>query len=362
MAKKEKTLYSAVYNDIISKIKSGQLKVGEKLPTEIELTKIYGVSRITVARALKDLAESNLIYRVKKSGTFVNGKLDHSTPLIIPAILPFEETFNDIMTGIQNTALSYNIFTPLYNTHNNVERERKFLTELLSNKPDGIIVYPCVSLCNLDLYAAILTAKIPIVCIDRPIEGLETPLVTSTNADSMCGVVNKLAANGHKRIGFFSVSEQMAYTESERFRGFCRGIVQNGLPLKNEYIFNTYDLHKKEMTSSPAGQRQLFHKYVKNELLRYLSLEEKPTAICCLNDTTLEMVGKVAKQLGISIPEELTLTGFDCTDIEKARAEGLISVRQDFFRLGSAAVSLILRICNGQTYSPIELVEGLPVN
>ena len=116
------------------------------------------------------------------------------------------------------------------------------------------------------------------------------------------------------------------------------------------------------MTSSPAGQRQLFHKYVKNELLRYLSLEEKPTAICCLNDTTLEMVGKVAKQLGISIPEELTLTGFDCTDIEKARAEGLISVRQDFFRLGSAAVSLILRICNGQTYSPIELVEGIPVN
>ena len=90
MAKKEKTLYSAVYNDIISKIKSGQLKVGEKLPTEIELTKIYGVSRITVARALKDLAESNLIYRVKKSGTFVNGKLDHSTPLIIPAILPFD--------------------------------------------------------------------------------------------------------------------------------------------------------------------------------------------------------------------------------------------------------------------------------
>ena len=362
MAKKKKTLYSAVYNDIITKIKSGQFKVGEKLPTEIELTQIYGVSRITVARALKDLAESNLIYRVKKSGTFVNGKINHSTPLIIPAILPFEETFNDIMTGIQNTALSYNIFTPLYNTHNNVERERKFLTELLSNKPDGIIVYPCVSLCNLDLYAAILTEKIPIVCIDRPIEWLETPLVTSTNANSMCGVVNKLAANGHKRIGFFSVCEQMAYTENERFRGFCRGIVQNGLPLKTEYIFNTYDLHKKEMMSSPAVQRQLFHKYVKNELLRYLSLEEKPTAICCMNDTTLEMVSKVAKQLGISIPGELTLTGFDCTDIEKARTEGLISVRQDFFRLGSAAVSLILRICNGQTYSPVELVEGIPVN
>ncbi|MGN1078014.1 MAG: GntR family transcriptional regulator [Candidatus Gallimonas sp.] len=362
MTKKKETLYTAVYNDIISKIKSGELKVGEKLPTEIELTKIYGVSRITVARALKDLAESNLIYRVKKSGTFVNGKLNHSTPLIIPTILPFEEDFNDIMTGIQNTALTYNIFTPFYNTRNNVERERGFLTELLSNNLDGLIVYPCASLYNLDLYAAILTKKIPIVCIDRPIEGLETPLVTSTNADSMCGIVNKLAANGHERIGFFSVSEQMAYTETERFRGFCRGLVQNGLPLKKEYVFNTYDLHKKELSSTPTRQRQLFHKYVKNELLRYLSLEEKPTAICCLNDNTLEMVIKVAKQLGIAIPEELTLTGFDCADIEKAREEGLISVRQDFFRLGSAAVSLMLRICNGQTYPPIELVEGIPVN
>ena len=362
MEKKKEALYAKVYNDIISKIKSGELKVGEKLPKEIELTKIYGVSRITVARALKDLAESNLIYRVKKSGTFVNGKLNHSTPLIIPTILPFEGDFNDIMTGIQNTALTYNVFTPFYNTRNNAERERSFLKELLSSSLDGLIVYPCMSFHNLDLYAAILTKKIPIVCIDRPIEGIETPLVTSTNADSMCGIVDKLAAKGHKRIGFFSISEQMAYTETERFRGFCRGLVKNGLPLRKEYLFNTYDLHKKELSSTPSQQRQLFHKYVKNELMRYLSLKEKPTAICCMNDNTLEMIDKVAKQLGIAIPDDLMLTGFDCTDIERARNTGIISVRQDFYKLGATAVSLMIRICNGQSYPPIELVDGIPVN
>lgn len=362
MEKKKETLYAKVYNDIISKIKSGELKVGEKLPKEIELTKIYGVSRITVARALKDLAESNLIYRVKKSGTFVNGKLNHSTPLIIPTILPFEGDFNDIMTGIQNTALTYNVFTPFYNTRNNAERERSFLKELLSSSLDGLIVYPCMSFHNLDLYAAILTKKIPIVCIDRPIEGIETPLVTSTNADSMCGIVDKLAAKGHKRIGFFSISEQMAYTETERFRGFCRGLVKNGLPLRKEYLFNTYDLHKKELSSTPSQQRQLFHKYVKNELSRYLALREKPTAICCMNDNTLEMIDKVAKQLGIAIPDDLMLTGFDCADIESTRSAGIISVRQDFYKLGATAVSLMIRICNGQPYPPIELVDGIPVN
>lgn len=362
MAKKKENLYTTVYNDIISKIKSGELKVGDKLPTELELTKIYGVSRITVSRAMKDLAESNLIYRVKRSGTFVNGKLNHSTPLIIPTILPFAETFNDMMAGIQNTALSFNIFTPFYNSKNNIERERGFLTELLANDLDGLIVYPCVSLYNIDLYAEILRRKIPIVCIDRPIEELETPLVTSNNADSMCGIVNRLASLGHEKIGFFSVSDQMAYTESERFKGFCRGIVQNGLSLKQEYIFKTFDLHRREMSSTESQQSQLFFKYVKNELMRYLSLEEKPTAICCLNDTTMEMVCRVAKQLGIRIPGDLTVTGFDCADLEKARAQGFINVRQDFYKLGATAISLMLKICDGQPYPPIELIEGIQLN
>ena len=108
MSKKKETLYNKVYNDLIAKIQSGKLKVGEKLPTEMELTEIYGVSRITVSHALKNLADANLVYRVKRSGTFVNGKLNRNAPLIVPVILPFVEDLNEIMTGIQNTALSFN--------------------------------------------------------------------------------------------------------------------------------------------------------------------------------------------------------------------------------------------------------------
>ena len=172
MAKKKESLYNKVYNDLIAKIQSGKYKVGDKLPTEMELTKIYGVSRITVAHALKNLADANLIYRVKRSGTFINGKLNRSAPLIVPIILPFVEDLNEIMTGIQNTALSFNAFTPFYNSKNNLERERNILSEILSNKPDGIIVYPCDSLDNIGLYAEFLARDIPVVCLDRPIEGL----------------------------------------------------------------------------------------------------------------------------------------------------------------------------------------------
>lgn len=359
MAKKKEALYSTVYNDLIAKIQSGELKVGDKLPTEMELTRIYGVSRITVSHALKNLADANLIYRVKRSGTFINGKLNRSAPLIVPIILPFVEDLNDIMMGIQNNALNFNTFTPFYNSKNNTERERNILSEILKNKPDGIIVYPCDSIENIDLYAEFLARGIPVVCLDRPIEGLETPLVTTKNADCMCAIIDRLASLGHTRIGFFSISDKMAFPEAERFKGFCRGIVKNKLPLKKEFIFHTYDLHKKEYASTPEQQEQLFMRYTKNELLRYLALEEKPTAICCINDSTLEMLYKVSKQLGIRIPEVLTVTGFDCADVEKAKREGYLCIQQDFEALGAAAIKLMLNICDGQPHRNTELVDGI---
>lgn len=359
MKKKKETLYNQVYSDLITKIQSGKLKVGDKLPTEMELTRIYGVSRITVAHALKNLADANLIYRVKRSGTFVNGKLNRSAPLIVPVILPFVEDLNEIMTGIQNTALSFNTFTPFYNSKNNLERERKILSEVLSRKPDGIIVYPCDSLDNIDLYAELMARKIPIVCIDRPIEGLETPLVTTKNADCMCRIIDRLSALGHKRIGFFSISDKMSFPEAERFKGFCRGIVKNKLPLKNEFIFHTYDLHKKEIAATLEQQQQLFLKYTKNEMQRYLALDEKPTAICCINDSTLEMLFKVAAQLGVRIPEDLTITGFDCADVEKAKRLGYLCIQQDFASLGSAAIKLMLDILDGQPHRNSVLIDGI---
>lgn len=359
MSKKKETLYNKVYNDLIAKIQSGVLRVGDKLPTELELTSVYGVSRITVAHALKNLADANLIYRVKKSGTFVNGKLNRNAPLIVPVILPFVEDLNEIMTGIQNTALSFNTFTPFYNSKNNLERERKILGEVLTLNPDGIIVYPCDSIENIGLYAEFAARKIPVVCLDRPVEGLEAPLVTTKNAECMCRIIDRLAALGHKRIGFFSFSDKMSFPEAERFKGYCRGIVKNGLPLKNEFIFHTYDLHKKEIAATLDQQQQIFQKYMKNEMQRYLTLKEKPTAICCINDSTLEMLYKISGQLGIRIPEDLTITGFDCADVEKAKRIGYLCIRQDFASLGSAAIKLMLEILDGQPHRDLVLIDGI---
>lgn len=355
--------YSVVYNDIIGKIMSGAYKVGEKLPTEIELTESYGVSRSTVAHAMKDLSDANLIYRVKGRGTYVNGKLNRSAaPLIIPTILPFDTTTNDIVNGIQSTALSYNVFSPACNTRNNIEHERHFLKDVLKNGYDGVIVYPRASFENLDLFAEILSRGIPIVCIDRAIEGLDTPLVTTTNDDCMRKIVDRLVLRGHKKIGFFAIDDMMASTEQERFRGFCRGLIEHKLPIVRDYIFTVNGLHRREMTATPDRQNAIFRKYVREALQKYSALEEKPTAICCLNDSMLEAIVRIAESMGIPITQEVTLTGFDSTDPERTKKLGYLCAGQDFFRIGSAAITLMMKLLRGEPCDRRVLVEGILIN
>lgn len=65
-------LYAQVENSLRQKIISGELEVGERVPTEQELCDQFGVSRITVRRAVQNLVEEGLIYRLRGRGTFVS--------------------------------------------------------------------------------------------------------------------------------------------------------------------------------------------------------------------------------------------------------------------------------------------------
>jgi DNA-binding GntR family transcriptional regulator len=70
------SLADQLARSLIGQISKGSLKRGEQLPTEAELCKIHGVSRITVRRALDLLQKSDLIDRIAGKGTFVTGRSD----------------------------------------------------------------------------------------------------------------------------------------------------------------------------------------------------------------------------------------------------------------------------------------------
>lgn len=72
-----KSLYLQIKEKIVDQIQKGELKPGEKIPSERELCELYGVSRITVRQALKEATEDGLLFSVQGKGTFVDDK-DHA--------------------------------------------------------------------------------------------------------------------------------------------------------------------------------------------------------------------------------------------------------------------------------------------
>ena len=65
-------LYWQLYEDLRSQIESGHYKVGDQIPTELELSRQYGISRITVKHALRLLVQDNMVERIQGKGTFVS--------------------------------------------------------------------------------------------------------------------------------------------------------------------------------------------------------------------------------------------------------------------------------------------------
>jgi DNA-binding GntR family transcriptional regulator len=67
--------YARVQRDIVQRVQRGEYPVDSRIPTEQDLCALYGVSRITVRRALENLVSSNVLYRRRGVGTFVRGQV-----------------------------------------------------------------------------------------------------------------------------------------------------------------------------------------------------------------------------------------------------------------------------------------------
>ena len=87
----DQPLYQKIKEDILRQIKDGQLLPGDKIPTEYQLMEKYGVSRITVSKALSELKSEGIITRFPHKGTFVT-KSVLLPPLVRDAPIPSSHT------------------------------------------------------------------------------------------------------------------------------------------------------------------------------------------------------------------------------------------------------------------------------
>ena len=205
----KQTKYGDLIHYLENLITEGNLKAGDKLPSENELTELFGISRQTVRKAIGLLEEQGTVRRVRGSGTYVSfdrkENLEHRNRIAVVTTYVESYIFPKTIQGIEKILFERGYSVQISFTNNTLEREKNVLTDLISRDDvAGIIVEGTKSGLpnpNLYLYRQLMNRKIPIVFINTYYPELDVPHVSLNDVKTAETAVNYLIGKGHENIG-----------------------------------------------------------------------------------------------------------------------------------------------------------------
>jgi len=213
-------LYEQVCDHITGEIAAGRLRPGDQLPTEAEYATSFGVSRITIRRAMSRLDQDGLIERFRGRGTFVTAQAARlAAPATPPAttapapkrrrigfIIPeLSDLFGVMMfNGIDDRCQECDIDLSIRRSHGDLEIEARTITSWIEAGLDGIIIFPSHGeFYNQALLRAVLNG-FPVVLVDRTLEGIPVPAVMTDHYQAAQAITGWLLAQGHTSLAFAS--------------------------------------------------------------------------------------------------------------------------------------------------------------
>lgn len=204
----------------------------------------------------------------------------------------------------------------------NLSSELKMM--VTQSKPDGLIITPPLSDMSwvTELFQSLGVPFVRIAPADR---NDQDHAIYTTDVLACTEMVVYLNSLGHSDIGFI-IGHPDHGAVSQRFDGYKAGLKECGLTFRKEMVaqgFNTFE-------SGIEGCQQL------------LELDKPPTAIFASNDDMAAGVMKVAHERGLSIPDDLSVAGFDDIPLASYLWPSLTTIRQPIQRMAQAAADLLI--------------------
>lgn len=246
----------------------------------------------------------------------------------------YMEFIAGVECGLQN--LEYDIvLSSSYNDDN-------FKRWLTSRNLDGMIVFGSTS---KNMYKTIVDAQIPCCLVDS---SQNFPKCLNVNIDDELGeylATKHLIDLGHTHIGFLGSSLDKSNVNIERLQGYKRALIEAGIEIDNNYIFE-------DEVSFEAGIR-----IAKKIINQNLPL----TGVVCTSDILAIGVIKAYNDAHISVPEKLSVVGFDDIKMSSYITPSLTTIKQDVALKGKKAIELLLSSLNGATKNNVILIPSLIV-
>ncbi len=240
--------------------------------------------------------------------------------------------YSRVLEGIEaELALNnYNLFLHLL-PESGISGPPKMLRE---RYVDGIVL---VGNMRHDFIAQMREFNLPIVLVDPKTNFDSCSQILIDNEHGAYEATQYLIKAGHRRIGFISGDLERA-SFKQRFDGYSKALRAAGIPMRQDYVRafgleRGYD-HVKEL----------------------LSMDDRPTAIFAANDINAVYGYRAIKEMGLRLPEDISLVGFDDIDLGKIASPPLTTIRVYKEELGSMAVRVLLRKIKEDDQRPITVM------
>jgi LacI family transcriptional regulator len=316
------------------------MKLTKSSPTIQDVAKAAGVSVSTVSRVLNDKDDvapstynkvqqviNELGYASSLAARSMRSRKTNVIGLIMPDV---DNPFSiQVMKGVNQAITKFGYDLIIYTGGESTTslwatREQQYISFLNGSITDGIIIVAPTLLS--------IPTNYPIVGVDYHPGDTNLPAIIATNREGALSVMDYLITLGHRRIGYIGGRKDLQ-SAFRRHQGYLDGLHQAGIPVDPDLILDgnfTIDAGYR------CGQK-------------LLTMANRPTAIFAANDETALGVIKATQEMGLNIPDDVSLVGFDNSpEAAYYLPAGLTTVDQSVRQMGLAATEMLVKLINGE--------------
>ena len=334
-------LYRTIVEALRDEIMEGRYQ--KTFPSESQLVRRFAVGRQTVIRAMGELVNEGLVERRRGSGTVVSRRIRQTLGtigLIMPNLVssPFTAAIAAVCRDVGFSLM----FKELVDVHHLATLEKRakgafaLAMELAEAEVAGVLMQPVQNVAgfeqiNREILEAFKKRRIPLVLVDHdicfPPERSGCDVVSMDNFHAGYASGRHLVERGAKKIAFL-MHEDWAPSVKERLHGLSLAVTEAGFEWRPE---------RNVILCRPDDEKGIAR------AIRAFRAD----AIACGNDIEVTRLLKTLGKLGVSVPDEIRVTGIDDAQHAALLSPALTTVRQDFTQIAKiAAERLIWRIRN----------------
>lgn len=353
------TKHHAISRELATEILAGKYRQTGRLPSETQLVKRFDVSRPTIGRALRSLQEQGLVERRAGSGTYVRPDKERpagprsSSPqlgMIVPSLRQ-TEIFESICGELASLARmhDYGLWwggsaSPVSEAKMTVEEAEELCTHFIERGVAGVFFVPFEhqadrEASNRRITERLRQAGVPVVLIDRDIVGFpnrsEFDLIGVDNFAGGYLLAEHLIKLGMKRLAYV-MRPLTASTVDARIAGARIAMLNHGLEHPRKFIYS----------GDPTDTK----------FVRTFAQAHQLDAVLCTSDHLAAQLLQTLNRLGISVPKDLRIVGFDNVRFASLLTIPLTTMEQPCRDIALTAFNALLERISNSTLPPRTLM------